>query len=141
MIPINYWAVIVAAAASIVLGFLWYGPMFGKQWMALTGITKEKAEADKQKGMGKSFALMAIGSLLTAYVLANTILFGSEYLMIYGVSGGLQGSFWSWLGFVAPVTLSVVLWEGKSWKLWFLNNGYYLLSFLVMGAILGGWAA
>lgn len=47
--------------------------------------------------------------------------------------------FWNWLGFVAPVTLGGVLWEGKPWKLWGLNNGYQLLSLLVMGVILALW--
>lgn len=41
--------------------------------------------------------------------------------------------------FIAPVTLGVVLWEGKPWKLWVLNNGYQLLSLLVMGVILAIW--
>lgn len=34
----------------------------------------------------------------------------------------------------------VVLWEGKSWKLWFLNNAYHLVVLTVMGVILALWA-
>lgn len=48
-----------------------------------------------------------------------------------------MAGFWNWLGFIAPVTLGVVLWEGKPWKLWVLHNAYYLLALLVMGVILG----
>ncbi|HLD39833.1 MAG TPA: DUF1761 family protein, partial [Candidatus Nanoarchaeia archaeon] len=33
----NYLAVLVAAIAAYVVGFLWYGPVFGKKWMALMG--------------------------------------------------------------------------------------------------------
>lgn len=50
-----------------------------------------------------------------------------------------MAGFWNWLGFVAPVTLGAVLWEGKHWKLWFLNNGYYLVTLLLMGAVLALW--
>ncbi len=138
-IPINYLAVAGAAAASIVLGFLWYGPLFGKPWMAMMGFTKESMETSKQKGMGKTYALMVVGSLVMSFVLAHAIVFASEYLETYGVAAGVMGGFWNWLGFVAPVTLGSVLWEGKSWKLWILNNAYYLVSFLIMGVILSVW--
>jgi len=139
MVPINYLAVVAAAVASMAIGFVWYGPLFGKQWMALMGFTKESMNAAKAKGMSKSYALMTIGSLVMAYVLANGLVFGNSYLNMYGVSAGLQGAFWYWLGFVAPVLLGLVLWDGKPWKLFFLNAGYYLVSMLAMGAILAGW--
>jgi len=41
----NYWAVLVAALAYWILGAIWYTGLFGKQWMALTGMTEEKASA------------------------------------------------------------------------------------------------
>lgn len=123
----------------MVLGSLWYGPLFGKQWIALSGISSEKLEGAKAKGMGKSYSLMFVGSLLMAYVLAHAIIFASDYLNVYGISAGLTGAFWNWLGFIAPVTLSSVLWDGKPWKLWLLNNGYNLASLMAMGAILSVW--
>ena len=46
---------------------------------------------------------------------------------------------WNGLGFVALVTLGVVLWEGKPWKLWVLMNGHYLVSLLIMGVLLAFW--
>ena len=139
MVLVNYFAVLAAAVASMVVGFLWYGPVFGKQWIALMGFTKEAMDAAKQKGMAKAYILMTVGSLVMAYVLAHGLTFGNAYLNMYGVAAGLQGAFWYWLGFVAPVLLGAVLWEGKSWKLWFLQAGYYLVSMLVMGAILASW--
>ena len=62
------------------------------------------------------------------------VLVGVGIVSVLGVVG-----FWNWLGFVAPVTLGSVLWEGKSPKLWVLNNGYYLVSLIVMGVILALW--
>ena len=35
---LNIWAVLGSMVASIVFGFLWYGPLFGKPWMRLSGI-------------------------------------------------------------------------------------------------------
>jgi hypothetical protein len=72
-------------------------------------------------------------------VLAHSLVYASAYMKVTGVSAGLMAGFWNWLGFIAPVTLGVVLWEGKSWKLWFLQGGHYLVSLLVMGVILALW--
>lgn len=138
-VPVNYLAVLVAAIASMVIGYLWYGPLFGKQWMAWSGMSQADLEGAKQKGMAKSYALMFVGSLVMAYVLSHALVFAMSYLKSEGVSAGLQTGFWNWLGFIAPVTLGAVLWDRKPWKLWVLNNAYYLITLCVMGVILALW--
>ena len=138
-VPINYLAVIVAAIANMVIGFLWYGPIFGKQWRALMGMTNADMEAAKAKGMGKSYALMFVGALVMSYVLAHTLVFASAYLNATGISAGLMTGFWNWIGFIAPVTIGMVLWDGKPWKLYILTNGYWLVALLVAGVILALW--
>ncbi|MBI4138832.1 DUF1761 domain-containing protein [Candidatus Uhrbacteria bacterium] len=137
--PINYLAVLVAASASMVLGFVWYGPLFGKPWMAIMGYTKETAEKMKQKGMEKTYALMTLGSLVMAYVLAHSTEFAMTYTKTYGVAGGLMSGFWNWLGFIAPILIGSQLWEGKPWKLFLITGGYYLVSLMGMGVILAVW--
>ena len=138
-VPLNYLAVFVAAASSMVLGFLWYGPVFGKPWMALMGFTKESMDAAKAKGMAKSYAIMAIGSIFMSFVLAHAFVFASTYMQVTGVSAGLQTGFWNWLGFIAPVVVGDQLWGGKSWKLFPITAGYYLVSLCMMGVILAVW--
>src|ERR1051325_5495316 len=135
MVPINYLAVLVSAIAAFVLGFLWHGLIFGKVWIRLSGFTEAHMAAAKAKGMTGSYILAFVGNLVMAYVLAHAVIFGSAYLNTTGVSMGLSAGFWNWIGFIAPVTLGMVLWQGKPWKLWLLNNGYYLLALLVMGII------
>ena len=71
-VPINYYAVLVCGISNMVLGYLWYGALFGKQWMALSGITPEKIEAAKSKGMAKGYLLSFVGALLMAFVLAHS---------------------------------------------------------------------
>jgi hypothetical protein len=82
---------------------------------------------------------MFVGSLLMSYVLANELVFSGAFMQTSGVTVGLMGGFFNWLGFVAPVSLGTVLWDGKSWKLWFINSGYYLVSLLLMGSLLSVW--
>jgi len=143
-VPINYIAVVVAAVVNMVLGFVWFGPLFGKQWMTLMGMTPEKMNEMKTSSEFKNKMMMSYGiafvmALIMAYVLVHSLIFAQSYLQISGVSAGLMAGFWSWLGFVAPVTTGMVLWEGKSWKLWILTSGYYLVALLVMGLLLSYW--
>lgn len=139
IVPVNYLAILVAALAGMFVGFVWYGPIFGKMWMSLTGMTQAKMEEMKKKGMTKNYLLMFIGMLLMSDVLAHFLIFAATYMNVSGVMAGLSAGFWSWLGFIAPVMLSKVLWEGKSWNLWLLDSGHYLVVLLVMGAILASW--
>lgn len=139
-VSINYWVILGAAVASMTLGALWYGPLFGKQWIAYMGWTHEQLQAMKKRGgMTKLYAIAFVGSLVMSFVLANAVVFVGVYTHATGIYAGLMAGFWGWLGFVAPVTLGAVLWEGKSWRLWILNNGYNLLSLLLMGTILAFW--
>lgn len=138
-VPINYSAVVAAAIASMFIGFVWYGPLFGETWKKLSGITVERIDNARAKGMGKIYFFAFVSSLVMSYVLAHSLIFAAAYFKTGGISAGLMSGFWNWLGFIAPVTLGAVLWEGKSWKLWALMNGYYLVSLLLMGMILAVW--
>ena|SRR5687768_11042480 len=144
VIPINYLAILACGVSSMVVGSLWYGPLFGKPWAALMGFTPEKMAAMKKDPAGKqkmmkSYGLMFLSSLVMAYVLAHALVFASSYLKASGPSAGLTAAFWNWLGFIVPVTLGTVLWDGKPWKLWAINAGHYLVSLCVMGVILAVW--
>jgi hypothetical protein len=126
----------------MILGFLWYGPIFGKQWAGMMGWSQADMAKMKMEGQGKtmkSYGIMAVGSLIMAYVMSQLIVFAVTSLGFSGISAGLQVGIWGWIGFIAPVLLGSVLWEGKSWKLWVLNAGYYLVLLVVMGIILGMW--
>lgn len=140
MVPINYWAVIVSAILAIGLGYLWYGPLFGRQWVAMMGWSHDDIEQKLRRGVGPQYLLQAVSALVMAFALAHSIIFAGSFLHQSGLFAGLEAAMWSWLGFVVPVSLGSVLWDGKPWKLWMLNVGYYLVMLLMMGAILGYWA-
>jgi hypothetical protein len=141
MVPINYWAILVCGIASMVLGSLWFGPLFGKPWQKLMGWENVDAakKEEMMKGMTKSYVFAFVGALVMAYALAHSLVFAQAYLKVSGSSAALQGAFWTWLGFIAPVTMSSILWEGKSWKLWTLTNAYYLIQLLIFAFILVSW--
>lgn len=129
-IVVNYWAVLAAALANVVIGFVWYGPLFGKKWMELTGM--KPSDADK-KAMPKKMLVMAIASFVMAYVLVHFTQPAESLSM------ALEWATWLWLGFIATVTLGGVLWKKEPHALWVLDNGYRLVSILVMTWIVYSW--
>lgn len=138
-VPINLGAVFVGALINMGVGFAWYGPLFGKEWMRLQGIDKARIEADKKKGMQKTYALALLGAFAMAYVMAHSMVFAEAYLKTSGVASGIMGGFYNWLGFVVPVTLGTVLWDGKPWRLWWINASYYLVVLCLMGVVFSLW--
>ena len=49
MVSINIFAVIVALIVYMILGMLWYGPLFGKTWMALKGLSESDMKSPESK--------------------------------------------------------------------------------------------
>lgn len=138
LVPVNYLAVLLSAIAAMVLGFLWYSmALFGKPWMKEVGLTEEKVKAH-QKKMGPMYALMMVSALVMAFILSHVVEFSHSYFPEYTkLMSGLFSGFWMWLGFVATYALSMVIFEGRSWKWFGISAGYYLVSLLIMGLIFG----
>jgi hypothetical protein len=132
---INYWAVLGAAVASFVIGMLWYGPLFGKQWMKLAGITPASMKKMKMTP-ARAMTFGFIATLVTAYVLSNFV----NVLGIMTWTAAAQFAFWAWLGLVAPVQFGAYLWEGKPLKLFVLNTAHNLVVLIVMSGIVAVWA-
>jgi len=59
-------------------------------------------------GSNGSTALALVGALFMSHILDHALIYAN-----------------------APVTVGAVLYEKKPWKLWILNNGYWLVSLLV----------
>lgn len=137
-VAINYGAILVSGILSVVLGFIWYGPLFGKQWMVLSGVTMPE-EKPSAGSMVKPMIISVIGTILMAYTLTHALAFGNTYLGISGISAALQGAFWHWLGFVVPVNLNFLAWEGKSWKLFAINTGYWLVLLALVAILITVW--
>jgi hypothetical protein len=133
---INWLAYIVSVVAMIALGFLWYGPLFGKEWMRLLGISPQMEGARKWPA---SLAVQVVGALVMVFVLARAILVGGATEGVSGFAAAFHFAFWNWLGFIAPVTIGMVLWEGKPFKYWLIVAGYWLVALILSGAILALW--
>ncbi len=126
---VNYLAVLVAAVLNMVAGAIWYSPMlFAKPWIKLTG------KKDMQGG-GVGYGIAALCSLAIAYVLAHFVQLAGAMDWMDGVKTGL----WAWVGFVATTAAANYVFEGRPWKLYWINVGYPLVAFVLMGALLAAW--
>lgn len=137
MIDINYLGVLLAAVASMVVGFVWYSPiLFAKQWTKLSGHTEASLKA-AQKEMGIYYGLSFVLALITAFVLSHVMAMSMSYFGYPAIQTGLTSAFWMWLGFVMPVQATGEIFGNKRWKLFGINTGYQLVALLVMGLVLG----
>ncbi len=138
LLNVNLWSVLVAASATMVVGFVWYSPMlFARPWTVAMGYDPEdKPRMDAmRKSAGKSYAMSMLASLVSAFVLAKIIDIATVNTVLYGMKVG----FAVWLGFVTTVQLTAKLFGNQSTILYLINTGYQLVCYLVMGAILAVW--
>ena len=135
-VDINYLAVLLAAASSMVVGSIWYaGPVFGNTWAKLAKVNLK----DMTKGNGAMMAMVwaVVLSLLTAYVLAHVIFLSFSTFPSTFFEASVTTAFWVWLGFVATRILTHNIFEQKPGMLNLLAVGNEFVTIMLMGLIIG----
>lgn len=135
---INWLVVIVCTVVSMVIGAVWYNPktFFPGWWKAMgKGDYNASGGGSEMDGAGASVWVFTI---LSAFVRA---FFLSIVIAALGgatlVSGAATG-FLLWLGIIAPTTLINKLFADHT-KSWLYETGDHLVTFVVIGAIVGAW--
>jgi hypothetical protein len=127
---INWIAVIIAAVASMAIGFVYYLPqVLGTRWQQLMG-----RDMTGTQGAAMSYAYTAVAALVAAFVVSQFVHWSDSYSIAGGAFLGAVG----WLGFTATASFSDYVFSGRPWALFSIQNGYQLISFVVMGAVIGG---
>jgi hypothetical protein len=136
LMGVNVWAALVAALAGTAAGMLWYSPLlFAKPWMALMGYSDRSKMPESQKDSAPSHVMLLIARIVSAIILGKVIEVANVTTALYGMKIG----FAVWLGFVTTVQLTYALFGRQPIKLYLINTGYLLVSYLAMGAVLGAW--
>jgi len=127
---VNWLSVAVAAGAAFVIGGLWYGPLFGKAWMRLSGVTRNNAA-------GPGMALTFGGAYVLNFIAATGIatVSGDRAGIWFPLHTGLLSAVF----FIAPALGVIYLFEQRPLRLWCINAGYQVLNFSAMGAVIGAW--
>jgi hypothetical protein len=129
----NYLAIGVAAVACFLFEAAWY-TIFLQAW--LDGIGRTMAEL---QAIGVNPGLQYATALLCAALLATTI---SGVVQLTGEQTALRGmkvSAFLWLGCVLTTWATEYVFEERTYKLFAINLGFWLIGMVLMGAIVGGW--
>lgn len=144
MHEVNYLAVVIAGIVPMVVGAVWYGPLFGKRWLGYMQTTEEEIRKDFNplKTYGASFVL----ALLTAFILAQLIagMGGTQNVSTIQGSGGdaMAGLRLGWMAliaFVLPVAYQSVAFEGRKAGLFWLSLGYNGVALIGQGLVIALW--
>ncbi len=133
---INFLAVIAATLSTFLVGWLWYGPLFGKAWMKEIGVTEEEVE---QGDMAKIFGFSFVFEFIMAFCLAMFFYGSPESAEIITAGSGAFYGFLTGFGWIFFAMAVNSLYEQRSWKYIFINGGYWTVAFTIMGLILGAW--
>ena len=127
---LNLVAAVVAAVSTFAVGGLWYSPLlFGVRWMAYVGLSEAEIGSGAARVFGAAFVLQLVMALNLAAFL------GPEPSLGFATAASFAAGF-GWVALGMGVTY---LFERRPLGLWLINGGYHMVSFVLMGVVLGGW--
>jgi hypothetical protein len=135
-VQVNLWAVVLAAASSMVVGAIWYAKgVFGTTWGKLAGVKMDRAPKASEMTwlMGTTF----VASLILAYVLAHVTYLSNQFFHDSFLQDALSTGFWLWLGLVVTRLYVHDAFEGRRKKLTILNISHEFTTIMVMALIIG----
>jgi hypothetical protein len=133
-VEVNYLAVFLAAVSTMVVGSIWYAkPVFGSEWQRLVKLSDDQLK----KGSVMAMTMAFIAALITAYVLAHVSYLANQFFGNSFMQDAVSTAFWLWLGISATTIVTHNAFEQRRKKLTALALGNQLVTFLVMGVIIG----
>jgi hypothetical protein len=132
-LKINHLAVLVGIVLQFVLGFLWYGPIFGDAWMGMVGLNLEMIEADPASA--GDWVHNVVSAVVSVYLLAWLFV----KLKVESLSKGVLIAFLIGFGFVfLSIKSSGAFARDPYWLPW-ITGGYTTVGLMLAGAVLGVW--
>ena len=126
-VTVDWTGVIVATVVAMVIGALWYGPLFQKQWMGYIG--KSEQELRAQGPLGYGFAIVG------AFILSIVMTYVTQWAGAEGFGEGALVGIVMWAGFLIATQVTGMVFEGRPFGLIYINAGNGLLTFLIVGGI------
>ncbi|MEM7375058.1 MAG: DUF1761 domain-containing protein [Bacteroidota bacterium] len=129
---INHLAVVAAIVSTFVLGFLWYGPLFGDSWMSMVGLTQADVEAGGSAG---TWITNVISSAAGMYGLAW--LFAK--LNVSSIAQGVMIAAIIGIAFVLLPRMTNDLFASNPYGLSWITGGFEVVKLVIGGIILSAW--
>jgi hypothetical protein len=133
---INWLAVLVCVLAAMVIGSVWFNPktFFPAWWQAIG----KSGEPGMGGNMGLTWGLTVLAALVQSIFMSLMVTAMGSLAGGASLVSGMTTGFLLWLGFVVPSSLTNKIFSAQ-FKAWFIEVGNHLVTFVVMGAILGAW--
>jgi Protein of unknown function (DUF1761) len=131
-IEINFFAVLGAAVAAMVVGWLWFGLAFRKPWTRLAGLADRPA-AKEAIIYPIAFIVNLLGAFVLAYISSTASIANQTSLF----EAALYSAVFVWLAFSAGRALITTTFEARSVKLFLINTGHDLAVILIMALVIG----
>jgi hypothetical protein len=131
---INYWAIMVAAAAGWITGAVWYG-ILGNSWMAALDRKKSKMEKIKGTAFYAPFLIAYLANAIMAWILAGIM--GHLGPGQVTIRNGVISAAFVWFGFVMTTIVVNNAFAGRKIMLTLIDAGHWLAALMVMAAIIG----
>ena len=132
---VNWLAIIVGTIIYMVLGFLWYGPLFGKAFIAATGYSPPEEGQDPGPAIyaapGIAYLIMSIATAMLAEATGSTTV--GEGVVLGLVLG---------VGFAVTLTLvSSTFSQGlpSPWALTLITGSYNLVALVIVAVLVSAW--
>jgi hypothetical protein len=129
----NYFAILVAAIACFLFEAAWYS-IFLKAWLRGIGRTMDWLNAQ-----GVSFPLQSATALVSAAILAATISAFTQRTGAQTAWRGIKIAIALWAGCVLTTIATEYVFEVRSYAIFSINTGFWLIGMTIMGAIVGAW--
>ncbi len=129
---LNWWAVLAAMAINMFVGFLWYGPIFGKLWLRLID---KRAEEIQGGSNPLTYLVPMLGAFLGALVLALLLANMRIVNPLFGAGWGAL----IWFAFGGVALLTTANFEERKLSVSFLFITYMLVVHLINGALFVIW--
>jgi hypothetical protein len=124
---INFLAVLIGTITSFALGFLWYGPLFGKSWQRHVGLTNEELkEVNMALVFGPAFILTFIMGLVIAALIPVEA----------SIADGALLGFVLGLGLIATSFGVNYLFARQSVSLYLIDASYQVFVLVIFGVII-----
>ncbi|MFW5695567.1 MAG: DUF1761 domain-containing protein [Alkalispirochaeta sp.] len=129
---INWWAVLVAVVIHMVVGILWYGPLFGKLWLRLMDKRPEEIQGGNSP---LTYLIPVVAAFVSAVVLAMVI----GLLRVFTFWGGAGWGAMLWFAFGGTGLLTTGIFEDRRAGLSWLFIAYMVLVHAAQGAMFALW--
>jgi hypothetical protein len=131
-IDINLWAVLGAAVAAMVVGWLWFGLVFRKPWTRLATLA-DRPKAKDAVQYPVAFVVNLVGAFVLAYIASASQIANQTTLL----DAAFFSAVFVWLAFSAGRALITTTFESRSIKLFLINTGHDLAVLITMALVIG----